>query len=578
MSKLIATGIALLFPLLICADDQSIKDRMKSDLDVIRSAFEVGYAPREWKGKHTGWDLDTEIAKTKDKVQQMAQPSVKNYQYILRDFFNSMRDYHVGIYFYSTEKATLPFQVKGANGRYFFSYIDKERLSPSVFPVNVGDEIVSFDGKPVEAVIQDLINRYLRGATAETDRAFAEYFLTLRSARVGHIVPKGSITIGVRHYGSSSKIANYQLIWNYTPEKVSNGFIGALQSGPARQESSRQESSLAKNEFLKIKMIDPLYEELFHPSEQADAKETQPPLFGYTRSFIPPLGRIWWHSDEHSAFHAYIFETQDRKLIGYVRIPHFSGDSAEASQFAEIIRFFEDRTDALVIDQVDNPGGYLFYCYALASMLTDTPLTTPLHRIAINQEDVFQAVEIIPELEKIASDKEAQAVLGENLFGLPVTYQMTRFFLDFFHFIVAEWNAGHKLTDPYFLGNLNHINPHPNARYTKPILVLINSLDISCGDFFPAILQDNKRATLFGTRTAGAGGYVRSASYPNRFGINAIRYTGSIAERMDKNPIENLGVKPDIEYSITENDLQGGFYGYAQAINNALKALLKTSE
>ena len=138
---------------------------------------------------------------------------------------------------------------------------------------------------------------------------------------------------------------------------------------------------------------------------------------------------------------------------------------------------------------------------------------------------------------------------------------MSRFFLDFCNFIVDEWNAGHQLTDPYFLYNINHINPHPSARYTKPILVLINSLDISCGDFFPAILQDNKRAPLFGTRTAGAGGYVRPASYPNRFGVDLFRYTGSIAERVDKNPIENLGVTPDIFYSLSEEDLQGNYEG-----------------
>lgn len=568
MSKLIIAGITLLFPFFIsAADDQMIKERMKSDLDVIRSAFEVGYAPREWKMKLSGWDLDAEIAKTKDKIQQMPQPTVKNYQYLLRDFFNSMRDYHVGIYFYTTEKASLPFQVKGANGRYFFTYIDKERLSPSVFPVNVGDEMVAFDEQPVAVAIQDLINRYLRGATEATDRSFAEYFLTLRSARVGHVVPKGPITIGVRHQGSS-RVSNYHLIWNYAPEKITNGFIGAFQG------KKKSGSPLAQNDFMNLKMIDPLYEELFSP-EANEAKEIPPPLFGYTRSTTPPLGRIWWHSDENSPFHAYIFEGQDRKLIGYVRIPHYAGTNQEAEKFAELIRYFEDRTDALVVDQVDNPGGYLFYCYALASMLTDTPLTTPHHRIAINQEDVFNAVELIPELEKISSDKDAQEAFGtDTLFGLPVTYQMTRNFLDFYHFIVSEWNDGRKMTNPYFL-DLNHIHPHPQARFTKPILVLINSLDISCGDFFPAILQDNKRATLFGTRTAGAGGYVRTVSYPNRFGINTFRYTGSIAERADKNPIENLGVTPDIEYTITENDLQNNYYGYIQAIQKALGDLLK---
>src|SRR6185295_17233447 len=126
-----------------------------------------------------------EIAKTKDKINKLPHPTIKAYQYLLRDFFNSMKDYHVSISFYSTEMATLPFQIKGAKGRYFFTFVDTERLSPNVFPVQVGDELVTFDGKPVEAQIQEFITRYQRGATEATDRGFAEYFLTLRSAKIG---------------------------------------------------------------------------------------------------------------------------------------------------------------------------------------------------------------------------------------------------------------------------------------------------------------------------------------------------------------------------------------------------------
>lgn len=556
---------------LFALQDRETKERMKSELDVIRSAFEAGYAPREWKAKYSGWDLDVEIAKTKDKIQNLPHPTIKAYQHLLRDFFNSMRDYHVGVFFYSTEKATLPFQVKGAKSgkkwHYYFTYVDKEKLSPSVFPIHIGDELVSFDGKPAETIIQELIEKYLRGATVETDRCFAEYFLTQRVSRLGHVVPKGPVTITVRHLGAE-KDSHYQLIWNYTPEKISNGF-----SNTTLVSSPKSISETACDKF-DMKMIDPLFEEMSADYEASpDREKLPPPIYGAKNSKIPALGRIWWQEEASSPFHAYLFETEDRKLVGYIRIPHYSCDSEEAEKFAELMRFFEERSEALVIDQTDNPGGYLYYCYALASMLTDTPLSTPLHRMAITQGDVARAVEMIPELEKATSDAEAQHLLGPDLFGLPVTYQMTRFFINFYNFIIDEWNAGHYLTDPYFLGNISHINPHPTARYTKPILILINSLDISCGDFFPAILQDNKRATLLGARTAGAGGYVRTASYPNRFGINLFRYTGSIAERIDKNPIENIGVTPDIPYTITKDDLQNNYRGYVEAIHKAIKNL-----
>ncbi|TBR20006.1 protease-like activity factor CPAF, partial [bacterium] len=116
--------------------------------------------------------------------------------------------------------------------------------------------------------------------------------------------------------------------------------------------------------------------------------------------------------------------------------------------------------------------------------------------------------------------------------------------------------------------------PHPTERYTKPILLLINELDFSCGDFFPAILQDNKRATVFGVRTAGAGGAVKATQFPNQFGIAGLAYTWTIALRTNGQPIENLGVTPDVDYKTTEEDLKTGFAGYARAIQAALTNLL----
>jgi hypothetical protein len=39
--------------------------------------------------------------------------------------------------------------------------------------------------------------------------------------------------------------------------------------------------------------------------------------------------------------------------------------------------------------------------------------------------------------------------------------------------------------------------------------------------------------------------------------------------------IENLGVIPDIPYSLTENDLLQGYPDYIKAVNQALKKVIK---
>ncbi len=256
-----------------------------------------------------------------------------------------------------------------------------------------------------------------------------------------------------------------------------------------------------------------------------------------------------------------------------MRIPRYRGGAYEVDIFARIIAYLEKNTSALVIDQVNNPGGSVYYLYALTSLLTNEPLHTPKHRMTITQEDVAFALKYEQLFASIRSDDDARSLLGDSMDGYPMTYQTSQFMLNFFRFIINEWNNGRTLTQPYYLYGVDSINQHPQTRYTKPILVLVNRLCFSGGDFFPAILQDNKRVTLFGSKTAGAGGYVDTFYYANPFGIADIDYTGSIAERIDNNPIENLGVTPDIYYDITENDLQTNYSGYVQAVLDAVEAL-----
>ena len=261
------------------------------------------------------------------------------------------------------------------------------------------------------------------------------------------------------------------------------------------------------------------------------------------------------------------------KLLGYVRIPSYMAEDEHSAEFLEIVKKMEEQTDALVIDQVNNPGGSVFYLYSLVAMLTDRPMATPLHRITITQEEVQEAAKDLKTLEKITNEEEAIKELGETVGGYPVSYQLAQFFKENARFILDQWKSGARLTSPYYLG-IDKIMPHPKGHYTKPILILINESDFSGGDFFPAIMQDNQRATLMGVRTAGAGGYVGNVEFPNLLGIAGFSITGSLAERVDKNPIENLGVKPDVDYKLTVDDMKKGYEPYKIKILEQLKTLL----
>ena len=572
----------------------SRQQEMQQNLTFIEAIFKSAYAQADWKERHVGWDFDKELAQARAEVAANPGMSFQQYHKVLKKLFASTQDYHVSIHFAASEVSRLPVTLQGTDGHYFLAYVDRKKLPKTSFPFEVGDEVVSFDGKPVKDVIAQL-KADMGSNIPSTDDALASLYLTARSASSGMDVPQGPVTIAVK--GKDAKqSSSYQLIWDHTPEafQAEPGFLRkiAFHDVPFEAPAPRVPFARMADMRLSFDVDQEGGEEPKKKDDDKDKKDKQkkelpnPYGLGVRESFLPELGPKIWESADDNPFQAYVYRSpKDGKIIGYVRIPSYvpenyrpkSDSKKSLAAFAEIIQRFDKTTDALVIDQLNNPGGSLLYLYGLASMLSDQTMAAPRHRVAITQSDAAEAAATIRRLESVSSDEDAKKALGmEDMAGLPVTYEMARHLLEFSRFILNEWNKGHTLTDPTFLYAMDSINPRPDAHYTKPILVLTNALDFSGGDFFPTILQDNHRATIFGQRTAGAGGFIRQVQYPNQVGVSGMVVTGSIAERVDKNPIENLGVTPDVGYAVTQDDLKGKYSGYAKAVNDAVSGLLAT--
>lgn len=544
---------------------QQLKTAMLQNLDVIQNSFASQYGPGQWKQEHGGWDLDAAIARAKQQVQDSPSLSMDQYHDILRGFFNSMKDYHVSVQFDATEASSLPFMVSGAGGRYYIQWIDRKKLPESVFPFHEGDELVSFGGRKTADVIAELQSR-LGGNTAQTDRALASMSLTSRRAASGGGVTKGPIAITVKPQGSDKPVTT-QLAWNYAPELISDPKTMSTM-GFGGSQGARIPMSWMTNALSPV------------GAAYSGPNAANPFGLGSRDGFLPALGEKTWESAPDAIFKAYVYKTPDGRSVGYVRIPSYEVDDAKAAvaEFAELAARFQQGTDALVIDEVNNPGGAVLYLYALVSMLSDRPMTPPRHKVAITQDDVAQALQFLKVAPLVKTDQAAQQVLGgTDAQGYPVDLEFFQNMAEYSQFVVDQWNLGKTLTDPVSIEGVKQIRPSAVARYAKPILTLINELDFSGGDFFPAILQDNKRATLFGTRTAGAGGFIREVKYPNTMGVAGFSMTGSIAVRANNQPIENLGVVADVQYQPSAADLQGGFADYAKAVNQAVAGLLGSS-
>lgn len=492
--------------------------------------------------------------------------SVRDYQRMLKALFHSARDYHTSIYFYSTAKAFLPFRIQSAEGRYFITWVD---TTIADLPLDVGDEILSYNGQPMADVINEIKKTELGNPGNPADQAIAEMYLTGRPGTLACHMPSGFVN--VEYISNETTEHNVCTVaWETEPEEFDNSKVYQPHQMLLKPQSSMASYTASKGYFQNRKMVAGFYA----PWKKATAKfykkrlpslADAPARMGTRKSFVPQLGDILWQSENESFFHAYIFLMPNQKKIGYVRFNDYDLDPCKCqdavNEFKDIISRFNLFTDGMVVDQLSNGGGYVYYMFALASLCTDYPLNLPLEKLTITQQDVNEALSWPDELEQ------------EAILGLPLTQAVKDSFARHFEFVLAEWNDGRTFTNPAYLDGIQQIDPYPEVHYSKPILVLVNELDFSCADFFPAILQDNGRATIFGSRTAGAGGTVIGVSHPNLFGVDGYSLTSSIAYRANNEPIENLGVTPDIIYNLTANDLQNGYPGYRQAVLNAIDSI-----
>jgi hypothetical protein len=530
---------------------------MLADLENLRGIFYVKYAPGAWKAEQYGWDLDAEIEKAKELVASSDGMTIKEYQRLLKKIANSAKDYHVETSFATNEEAYLPFGLTEAGGRYFITWIDRKSFPDGSLPFREGDELTAFNGREMSAVMDELAASVGMDNVPHSDRGLlAETFFSRQAAK-GYPVPQGAAAMTVRRADGSTVEAPME--WFYFKDWAS----------PQPFVADRNRDGL------------PLEWTMMMLAGQPPAADGRGNISNRD-GFLPALGEILWEAPAGNSFRAYIYRSPaDGRRIGFVRVPSFviRDPDKSVADFAALVERFNAETDALVVDETNNPGGYVFYMYALASMLTDKPLPLPMYRINMTQGDAMDTALLVRRAERagVKTDEDAVKFFGKTSFtGYPTDLALFNWQLSFYKKYLESWEAGDRISRPLYLFGIEELKPHKTVRYTKPLVVLTNELDISCGDFFPAMLQDGGRAVIFGERTAGAGGSVNRVEYPpNLLGISSLNLTGSFAVRPNGQPLENLGVTPDIPYLVTPEDVQGGYRGYAAALNTALSGLTR---
>lgn len=577
--------------------DSTVQQAMIQDIEAVKYHMSIQYAPKEWKYEHLGWTLEGAADAAKQTIVEQNHQTSKDFQQVFNHFMNSTQDYHVHPIFYSTEWAFFPLSARKAGDKYYlhqdfsfslseedlFFLVDEdasnviEECGAALSNIRSGDELIAIDGIPASQLIEKFIDDNLGGNRTPTGYALAEKSLFFKMAKYGHKVPEGSFKLTVRHQGISFP-KTYRLKWIYVPESIMNkayakgepggNLPGALLERYMKKDFTVHYAEELLSPFKALRNKGTLSTEWEDEDEPEDLRE---------KGALPLLGEVLWESSLENSIFAYLYRNDKGDKIGYIYLPSFSyaADGADfmMDEIIDILKYFSlEKASALVLDITNNPGGNLFYTYGVLSTLTKTPLAVPINREILIQEDVFRA----QLLYKILECHEDELHLNElTLSGYPFNQELLDKIKNYCQKIVKSWEEGKTFTDPIYLFGIDKVMPHPEVQFDKPILVLINELDFSCADFFPAVLQDNGRATLFGKRTAGAGGYVRGFQHSSRFGVMGYTLTGSIAFRADGNPIENLGVQPDVPYELTVKDMTDNCSDYIKAVNSQVKLLTK---
>jgi C-terminal processing protease CtpA/Prc len=277
------------------------------------------------------------------------------------------------------------------------------------------------------------------------------------------------------------------------------------------------------------------------------------PIFAPPDGFIQRLGRA--QSDE---FYSGTFSAGGY-TIGFIRIPTFgpSNTNLAYQQFANEILYFQQNTDGLIIDVMRNPGGAVTYCNSLIQFLMPQN-----HRVI-----GFEIRATTDWVNSITSSVQSAKAQGAPQWTIDLLLAIQ-------DQIVSANRELRGRTGPIPLDDVS-LDRQPLTdvqgnvfAYTKPIMVLTDEFSASAADLFPATIQLNRRGSLFGVRTMGAGGSVGSWR-AGVYGEGSAGLTMSLMNRgelvsIDGYPatpyIENVGVHPDItaDYMTRDNLLSGG--------------------
>jgi hypothetical protein len=554
------TTLALLLCGAISASAQLTREQRIIDFQTLAGQFAKRYGPYQWKKANFGVDL-LEISPFLDRAAA-ARDDLEFYEVCI-DYVAQLRDAHSFFSLPSDFIAWLDISADLYDGKVIIDDITRSRLPQRQFPFEVGDELVSIDGKPAEEVLQSL-TRYTEAANPLSTRRLAAYYLSLRAqSMMPHAFEIGEkARVEIRR--QNGEVQTYELPWSKDGVPMtSQGPVPTPKLAPRRQARPRAQSGEPEETPAWAAPLRPLLLQTLPPPKSLVGLGELRPVFAMPPNFQQRLGT--------NPFTDYFFSgtyTAGGETLGFIRIPDFLPDNVRSAvvQFEREVAYMTANTDGLIVDVMRNEGGYTYYVNEIVRRLVPGGFRTMGYELRATAEMV-QMFSAFYELSKLIGAPQYAVDSYEWL--LKTVQQSYR---------ENRGSTGPLPLDSIFLSPMLPVpsldipplldrNGRATA-YEKPVMVLIDGLSFSAAESFAAIMQDNQAALIVGARTAGAGGPTRqydAGAYSEGF----IGLTVGLGVR--KNPVvtsdyqtapyvENIGVRPDVdlEYMTRDNLMQRG--------------------
>lgn len=537
---------------------QLLPEQRALDFQTLASLYAKRYAPLEWKRQALHFDL-LDLRPWLDRAR--AVKSDLEFYELQLEYGAALQDTHSYIYMNSNFRADLGLTFDIYEDKVLLDGINRTRLPADTYPFEVGDELVSLDGKTADEWLT-VLSRFKAYGNPRTTRRNAAAGIGNRSQTVYPRAVELGDTASVVIRRASGALETYTLPWAKTGTPVLQAPVSPVpRSADPRAVSVVDDRLLNELQTWKLADSDPLSQTLDwndasgEPRKYVNGMGSRNPLFraGLPSNFTIRLG------NSSIDFHFSGTYPWRGKTIGYIRVPNFSPSRGVAiSELEREITYMQANTDGLVIDVMRNPGGGCSM-FDLASRLIPYPFYFFGEQIRATQ-DYLVAMQASLDAAKTARRD-------------PWIISVYEYYVDA---LKEALTGGRPLTRPIAACNAfnstwpsNTENNVPASTvYTKPIIVLVDEFSISAADIFPAMMQDNGRAIIVGMRTSGGGGSVSnwpgaifSDTFANNTNSLVTRKAPIVTPEYPAAPfIENIGVRPDapLDYMTRDNLMNNG--------------------